>query len=51
MATTINGLIRAGFELRRVEEFAPTPDQLIEMPFLPEELERQMMLLVSARKN
>lgn len=51
LATTINGLIRAGFELRRMEEFAPTPDQLIEMPFLAEELERPMMLLVSARKN
>lgn len=51
MATTLNTLIRAGFELRQVEEFAPTTAQIEAIPDLAEELERPMMLLVSARKN
>jgi SAM-dependent methyltransferase len=51
MATTINKLIGVGFQILRVEEFAPTPEQIREMPQLAEELERPMMLLVSARKN
>lgn len=46
----INTLISAGFDLRRVEEFASTPEQTAELPDLAEELERPMMLLVSARK-
>ncbi|WP_254604417.1 hypothetical protein [Leisingera sp. ANG59] len=50
MATTINTLIGAGFELYRVEEFAPTPEQIAESPFLAEELERPVILLVSASK-
>ena len=51
LATTINTLIDAGFTLRRIKEFAPTPDQIAAMPELAEELERPMMLLVSAHKN
>ncbi len=50
IATTINTLIGAGFVLRRIEEFAPTPEQILDMPALAEEMERPMMLLVSARK-
>ena len=50
VATTINTLIDTGFALRRMEEFAPTPDQIARNPNLAEELERPMMLLVSARK-
>lgn len=50
LSTTINTLIRSGFRLHRVEEFAPTPEQIAEIPELAEELERPMMLLVSARK-
>ncbi len=50
LATTLNTLIAAGFTLRRVEEFAPTPRQVADMPALAEELERPMMLLVAARK-
>ncbi len=50
LATTINTLISAGFDLRRVEEFAPTPEQIADVPDLAEELERPMMLLVSAHK-
>lgn len=49
-ATTINTLIGAGFELQRVEEFAPMPAQIVRIPELREELERPMMMLVSARK-
>jgi SAM-dependent methyltransferase len=50
LGTTLNALIEAGFRLRRVEEFAPTREQIGEMPELAEELERPMMLLVSASK-
>lgn len=51
LATTLNTLLRAGFTMRQVIEFAPTREQIKEMPELAEELERPMMLLVSARKN
>jgi len=50
LATTLNTLIDAGFAIRRVVEFAPTAEQIAQMPELAEELERPMMLLVSARK-
>lgn len=50
LASTLNTLIGAGFELRRMEEFAPTAEQIADIPDLAEELERPMMLLVSARK-
>lgn len=50
LATTLNTLIGAGFALRRIEEFAPTAEQIDAMPDLAEELERPMMLLVAARK-
>ena len=48
LGTTLNTLIEAGLQVRRVEEFAPTPEQIQEMPELAEELERPMMLIVSA---
>jgi hypothetical protein len=51
LATTLNTLIGTGFELRRLEEFAPTPEQIAEIPELAEELERPMMMLVSAHKR
>ncbi|WP_324752573.1 class I SAM-dependent methyltransferase [Roseovarius sp. Pro17] len=51
LATTINTLIGAGFELHWMEEFAPMPEQIAEIPELSEELERPMMLLVSAQKR
>lgn len=50
VATTLNTLIEAGFELRRIEEFAPTRGQIEQAPELVEELERPMMMLISARK-
>ncbi|MDP0926475.1 class I SAM-dependent methyltransferase [Paracoccus onubensis] len=51
LATTLNRLISAGFTLRQIKEFAPTPEQIEAMPELAEEMERPMMLLVSAHKN
>lgn len=51
LATTVNTLIDTGFTLRRIEEFAPTPEQIAQMPALAEELERPMMMLVSAHRS
>jgi len=48
LASTVNALIGAGFALDRIEEFSPTPGQVAAMPELAEEMERPMMLLVSA---
>lgn len=50
IGTTLNTLIRTGFEILGVEEFAPSPEQIARTPELAEELERPMMLLVSARR-
>lgn len=50
LGTTLNTLIDAGFELRRIEEFAPTREQIERVPELAKELERPMFLLVSAGK-
>jgi hypothetical protein len=44
-------LIGAGFAIRRVEEWSPTPEQVAAEPSLAEELERPMMALVAARKE
>lgn len=51
LATTLNTLIGTGFELRRIEEFAPSRGQIAQFPALAEELERPMMVLVSAHKR
>lgn len=48
ITTTLNALIGSGFQLRQLEEFAPTPEQIEQMPALAEEMERPMMLLVAA---
>ncbi|OPY96791.1 SAM-dependent methyltransferase [Bradyrhizobium sacchari] len=48
LGTTLNTLIGAGFQIRQVEEFAPTREQIQQVPQLTEELERPMMLIVSA---
>lgn len=50
VGTTLNTLIRAGFVLQAVEEFAPSTEQVRETPALAEERERPMMLLVSSRR-
>lgn len=49
IATTVNALIGAGFAILRLEEFAPSAEQIAATPALQEELERPMMLLVSAQ--
>lgn len=51
LATTLNTLIESGFALSRVAEFAPTQEQIEQMPALAEELERPMLLLVSAHST
>jgi len=50
IATTLTTLIRAGFTIEAVDEFAPSVEQIEERPALEEELERPMMLLVSVRR-
>lgn len=50
IGTTLNTLIRSGFQILAVEELAPSREQIAQMPELEEELERPMMLLVSARR-
>lgn len=50
IGTTLNALIGAGFALRHVEEFCPTPEQIAAAPEFAEELERPMMLLISAQR-
>ena len=51
MATTVNTLIRAGYTLRQIDEFAPTREQVADNPALAEELERPMLLLVRASRG
>ncbi|MBR0796747.1 class I SAM-dependent methyltransferase [Bradyrhizobium jicamae] len=51
IGSTLNALIGAGFAIRRVEEFSPTPEQIASAPELAEELERPMMMLVSAQRQ
>jgi SAM-dependent methyltransferase len=50
LATTLNTLIDAGFAIRRVDEWSPTPEQVAAQPSLADELERPMMMLVAAQK-
>ena len=51
LATTLNTLIAGGFDLLRLDEFAPTRAQVAAMPELAVERERPMILLVAARKR
>jgi len=48
ISTTLNALIAAGFCIQAVQEFAPTAEQIRQLPQLAEELERPMMMIVSA---
>jgi SAM-dependent methyltransferase len=50
LGTTLNTLIDAGFAVRRVVEWSPTPEQLAAQPSLAGELDRPMMALVAAQK-
>ncbi|QKY03163.1 methyltransferase domain-containing protein [Janthinobacterium lividum] len=46
LGTTINALLRAGFQLEHVEEWGPSDEQVALQPALAEERERPMLLLV-----
>lgn len=48
LGTTLNSLIQSGFAIRHVQEWSPTADEVAANPGLAEELERPMMLLISA---
>ncbi|TXL72672.1 class I SAM-dependent methyltransferase [Vineibacter terrae] len=50
LGTTLNTLIGSGFAIRHVEEWAPTDDQVRQTPALAEEMERPMILIVSAQR-
>lgn len=50
LATTINQVAEAGLFILRVEEFAPSAEQVAANPELAEELDRPMFLLVSAER-
>lgn len=50
MATTVDTLVDAGFTIRRLLEWSPTPAQLREQPALADEVDRPMMLVVAAQK-
>lgn len=49
IGTTLNTLIAAGFTIRHVEEWAPTPEQVVAAPDLAEERDRPMFLIVSVQ--
>jgi SAM-dependent methyltransferase len=51
LATTLNMLIRSGFILCQMEEFAPTQEQIAAHPALAEERHRPMFLIVKARRD
>ena len=50
LATTLNALIDAGFAIRRVVEWSPTPEEVAARPSLADEARRPMMALVAAQK-
>lgn len=50
IGTTLNTLIISGFAIRHVEEWAPTAGQVAATPELAEEMDRPMLLIVSAQR-
>ena len=50
LGATLNTSIDAGFAIRRVEEWSPSPEQVAAQPSLAEEMDRPMMALVAAQK-
>lgn len=50
LSSTVNTLLDTGFTLRRLVEWAPTPEQLQAQPALQSELERPMILIVAAER-
>lgn len=51
VGATLNTLIDAGFSIRRVVEWSPTPEQVAAQPSMSEELDRPMLLIVAAEKQ
>lgn len=50
LGTTLNALMSVGFELRHVEEWGPSAEQIAAVPDLAEEAERPMMVLIAAQR-
>jgi len=50
IATTLNTLMDQGFAVRRVIEWRPSEDQLAVNPALAEEMDRPMILMISAER-
>lgn len=50
IGTTLNALIGAGFTLRHIQEWRPSPEQIAANPDLAEEMERPMILIVDAQR-
>ena len=50
LGTTLNLLIRSGFQVEHVEEFCPSPEQIAVRPELAEERDRPTFLLVRGRR-
>lgn len=51
VGTTLNTLIDNGFTIRRVVEWHPSPEQIAANPALTEEMDRPMILIVSAERR
>ena len=51
LGTTVNTLIGSGFSIRHLQEWAPTPQQIAEVPDLAQERDRPMILIVSAERT
>ena len=49
--TYVSALLRAGFTLQHLSEWAPTAEQIAEFPEWSVELERPQFLLIGARRN
>lgn len=50
LGTLLNTLIDTGFNLRHVQEWGPTAQQIEDLPALAEERVRPMLLLVAAQR-
>ncbi|MCE9687907.1 class I SAM-dependent methyltransferase [Shewanella sp. AS16] len=50
LGTMVNALLQAGFELRQLNEWGPSAQQIAANPALAEEAERPMLLLIAAQK-
>ncbi|EGG16188.1 hypothetical protein DFA_09216 [Cavenderia fasciculata] len=50
ISSYINHFINVGFNIRKVEEFTPSPDQIKQVPSLAIEAHRPMFLMISLQK-